>query len=450
VPPDLPHILLVNPWIHDFAAYDFWAKPYGLLQLAAILRSHGFRVSYIDCLDRFHPNASQSDPHARYGRGPYLKRKIPPPPDLRGINRQFSQYGIKPEWFENDLAMLPKPDLILVTSLMTYWYPGVQETIREIKKAFPMSPIVLGGIYATLCREHAYQHSGAGHIAAGVTEEGILPLVSEMTGFEVRAAFDPTDLDTYPFPAFDLQHRINYVPLLTSRGCPFDCAYCASKTLFPGYRTQTPERVVSEIEFWHRQFGVIDFAFYDDALLVNAEAHVIPLLEKIIERAQPIRFHTPNAVHIRGITAQTARLMFQAGFKTLRLGLETYEDSDREQLDRKTTSAEFKRAVGYLHAAGFTQEQLGAYLLVGLPDQRRSVVEESIQTVKECGVTPILAHYTPIPHTRLWPKAVATSRFDLAADPVFTNNAVSPCRPGPFSWEEISRLKQLCVVEGLF
>ncbi|MDH3957783.1 MAG: cobalamin B12-binding domain-containing protein, partial [Desulfobacteraceae bacterium] len=48
--PDTPHILLINPWIHDFAAYDFWAKPMGLLILAALLRSQGVSVSYIDCL----------------------------------------------------------------------------------------------------------------------------------------------------------------------------------------------------------------------------------------------------------------------------------------------------------------------------------------------------------------------------------------------------------------
>ena len=65
-----PHILLVNPWIHDFAAYDFWAKPLGLLALAALLRSHGLSVSYIDCLDRFHPGAAGGDPSARYGRVP--------------------------------------------------------------------------------------------------------------------------------------------------------------------------------------------------------------------------------------------------------------------------------------------------------------------------------------------------------------------------------------------
>ncbi|RLB98065.1 MAG: B12-binding domain-containing radical SAM protein, partial [Deltaproteobacteria bacterium] len=52
---DSPHILCINPWIHDFAAFDFWAKPLGILSIAAILREKGLRVSFIDCLDRFHP-----------------------------------------------------------------------------------------------------------------------------------------------------------------------------------------------------------------------------------------------------------------------------------------------------------------------------------------------------------------------------------------------------------
>ena len=147
---DNPHILLVNPWIHDFAAYDFWAKPIGLLTIASILRDHGLTVSYIDCLDRFHPKAPKSDPHRRYGRGPYLKTRIPKPPGLNDIPRFYSRYGIKPQWFREDLLKIRQPDLVLVTSLMTYWYPGVYETIEMIRSVFPQTPVVLGGIYARL------------------------------------------------------------------------------------------------------------------------------------------------------------------------------------------------------------------------------------------------------------------------------------------------------------
>jgi len=84
-----PHILLINPWIHDFAAYDFWAKPLGLLTIAAVLRAHGISVSYIDCLDRFHRRAAQTDPWARYGRGSYLKTHIPKPDGLADVPRNF-------------------------------------------------------------------------------------------------------------------------------------------------------------------------------------------------------------------------------------------------------------------------------------------------------------------------------------------------------------------------
>ena len=165
--PDRPHILLINPWIHDFAAYDFWAKPLGLLLIAALLRHHGISVSYIDCLDRFHPKAPKSSPHARHGRGPYLKSRLPKPTGLEDVPRFFSRYGIKPQWFKADLRTQHPPDLILVTSLMTYWYPGVQETINIIRSVWRQTPIVLGGIYAQLCPDHAQIHSGADLVAIG-------------------------------------------------------------------------------------------------------------------------------------------------------------------------------------------------------------------------------------------------------------------------------------------
>ena len=68
---------------------------------------------------------------------------------------------------------------------------------------------------------------------------------------------------------------------------------------------------------------------------------------------------------------------------------------------------------------------------------------QSIQTVKQSGITPVIAYYTPIPGTELWPKAVETSRYDLEADPIFTNNAVIPCRKESFSWDRITQLKDM-------
>jgi radical SAM superfamily enzyme YgiQ (UPF0313 family) len=454
--PDIPHILLINPWVHDFAAYDFWAKPLGLLYLAAILRLHGFPISYIDCLDRFHPESREGKKAGlngrllaatgkKDGRGPYLKTLIPKPQGLENVPRNFSRYGIKPEWFVRDLSAMARPDLILITSLMTYWYSGVKETIETVKTIFPDVPVICGGIYATLCHDHAVLNLGADHVVSGPGEEIILKIVSDFTGYSPTVLFDAKDLSTYPYPAFDLQRKIPYVPLMTSRGCPFSCAYCASNFLHPERMVRPPEQVLEEIIFWHKKFGVNNFAFYDDALLVDSENHALKLFEGIIRKDLRVRFHTPNALHIREINQKAAKLMYRSGFETIRLGLETTAFEKRNKLDQKVTERQFQEAIAFLLAAGFKKEQIGAYLLVGLPDQDIDSVAASIKMVKKAGITPVPAHYTPIPHTRLWKKAVQYSRYDLESDPAFTNNAVFPCCRDQFSWQRLSYLKHLAM-----
>ena len=229
--------------------------------------------------------------------------------------------------------------------------------------------MILGGIYATLCPDHAAACCGADRVVAGMAESRILSLAAEYTGGNTTLRFDPLNMDTWPYPAMDLERQIAHVPLLTSRGCPFSCAYCASGYINPTRMLRSPASVVEEIRYWHQTFGVIDFAFYDDALLMDADHHALPLLERIVAAGLPVRFHTPNALHIRRITAGMARLMFAAGFATLRLGLETTTADRRQHMDRKVEQAEFLEAVAHLKGAGFGGDQIGAYLLAGLPNQ---------------------------------------------------------------------------------
>jgi radical SAM superfamily enzyme YgiQ (UPF0313 family) len=441
VPPRPPHVLLVNPWIHDFAAYDGWAKPLGLLTIASLLRSGGCRVSYLDCLDRFHPRAAPPPAAARFGCGPYHKTPLPKPAGFGDVPRRFSRYGIDPDWLRADLDRMARPDLILVTSAMTYWHPGVAETIAALKTAFPGAPVVLGGAYATLCPEHARRWSGADAVFTGPVEDSLATLVETHTGRRPAAAFDPEAPDTWPFPAFDLQRRIPYVPLLTSRGCPYRCAYCASHLLEPRRTRRSPGSVLAEIAHWHRGWGVTDVVLYDDAFLADLDGHAVPVLEAIRRAGLPVRLHTPNALHVRGITEQSARLLFQAGFASVRLGLETTDFDLRAGLDHKVARTEFEAACAKLGAAGFGPARIGAYLLVGLPGQSTDSILRSIDLVKQAGASPLLAYYSPIPGTRLWPAAVRSARYDLAADPLFTNNSVLPCRL-EFDWAWLAALRR--------
>ncbi|MBC8441098.1 MAG: radical SAM protein [Deltaproteobacteria bacterium] len=440
---DSPHILCINPWIHDFAAFDFWAKPLGLLSIAAILREKGLIVSFIDCIDRFHPKETQTAKVLWDGRGPLRKTKIPLPCGLENIDRQFSRYGLEPQWFASDLKQIRKPDLIFVTSLMTYWATGVKETLAMVKEIYPHVPVVLGGIYASLCFEHAKQNTRADLVIKGPGEPHLKKILKEFTGFELDDSDLSGDLDALPYPALDLQHKIAYAPILTSRGCPFSCEYCASSFLEPELRQRSPENVFKEIEHWHQDHGVKNFAFYDDALLINAKQLAFPLFEKIIASKIDVFFHTPNALHIKPITEQAAQLMFKAGFKTIRLGLETTDFSKDRNHDVKVGKNDFYTAINNLKAAGFEKNQVGAYLLCGLPGQNIDELERSMRLVKDTGILPVLAYYTPIPHTPMWETAVAQSKFDLRKHPVFTNNTLFPCVNSPREIDRISQLKNL-------
>jgi hypothetical protein len=136
-------------------------------------------------------------------------------------------------------------------------------------------------------------------------------------------------------------------------------------------------------------------------------------------------------------------MMFKAGFKTIRLGLETADVSSSRTEDHKVRGNEFSLAVDHLKQAGFSADQIGAYLLCALPEQSPQTVARSIMAVKEKGIQPVLAYYTPIPHTPMWETAKKHSRFDLEKNPVFTNNALLPCMEEDHAFETIHKLKAL-------
>jgi len=133
----IPKVLLVNPPIYDFAAYDFWLKPYGLLSVAGHLREK-VDVELFDYLDRFHPfvvgqKGLASD---RWGRGRFYFERLPNPPCLKQIPRYFRRFGLPRRLFKDLLAARKQCDFVLIQTMMTYWYPGVQEVIEDVQKIF--------------------------------------------------------------------------------------------------------------------------------------------------------------------------------------------------------------------------------------------------------------------------------------------------------------------------
>ncbi|MBS4016111.1 MAG: radical SAM protein [Candidatus Latescibacteria bacterium] len=406
--------LLINPWIYDFKAFDFWTKPLGLLYLASILRNQAWQTDYLDCLDRYHPvlleQVEKLPKVDQYGRGKFYAEVIPKPQIYHNYPRRYKRYGIPEFVFKQIVDALPKPDWIFVTSIMTYWYPGVFDTIKILKQYFPKTPVILGGIYATLCPEHARQFSKADYVIEGMAEQKLSTLIPELKPFEFTAL---------PYPAFDLYHKLDYACILTSRGCCFNCIYCAVPNLTPGFAYRTVDSVINEIKHY-QDMGIKNIAFYDDALLANPNFSSI--LDQLIEQKIKINFHSPNGLHPRFFTQELSDKMFRAGFKTIYLSLETASPCLHEQIDNKVSTQEFLQTVKFLKRSGFNSNQIHAYLLIGLAQIVPDEIRKSIDFVHDQGIISHLAEYSPIPNTRGFEEL----KFDKNTDPLLHNNAIFP------------------------
>ncbi len=422
-------ILLVNPYIEDFAAYDHFSKPLGLLELASYIREH-FEVYFINALSRIHPS-NEKVKFNENGTGHFPRIIIKTPSLLKDIPRYFKRYGIAEAAFLEELKNVPfSPKFIFVTSGMTYWYSGVSYTVNLLKDFFPESKIVLGGVYAALLPAHAKRSINTDFVMPYQRLNKVLDILEEITGFKFSREIKA--------PAYDLMGEYYYAPILTSVGCVFQCTYCADSYLNTFFQ-YPPEIISKKIIELNRIFGVSNFAFYDDALLVHSEKHVNRILEKIVLENIPVRFYTPNGLHIRFLTEETAVLMKKAGFKDIRLSLESADENFQKRKGNKTSINEFRKALEILYKAGFKQENIKAYTLVNVPGQDSSAIEKTMEMVFQSGALPMMSFYSPIPLTPDFEKAGAITGVD---EPLFQNNTVYLYRSG-FDIEYLKHLKNL-------
>jgi len=426
---DAPRVLGINPWIYDFAAYNLWSRPVGLLACLQMFYQAGTSIGLLDCLERTWDDQSWPKPHP-WGKGHFPKQRLAKPWAYQHIPRNYSRYGLDYQRVKGCLQRHAfKPDLILLTSGMTYWYPGAVAFLELIRAIWPKVPIVLGGTYASLCFEHARQFDFDLVIQGRLEEPTNWQAVWNLLGEEPPPLSASSGLGL----ALQLYPQPDFAPILGSRGCPFNCDYCASKLLYPDFKQKSLDLVWKE--FWSEyEKGVRDFAFYDDALLVAPQKWLIPFLRKIKEKQLNVRLHTPNAMHVRYLNQEICNLFKRAGLTTIRLGLETTDFSSR--YDRKLTQEEWEQGLANLLAAGFKREQIGVYILCGLPEQRDQEVLAAISWVKKYQLKPDLAYYSPLPGTKMFELAKECSPYPLAEEPLYQNNSIWPCLPEGFSWEK--------------
>lgn len=441
-------VLLVNPYITDFTAYDLWLKPLGLLYLASVLKEYtDCELYWLDVLDRFQEGAFlPGDPSLKNshtdGRGKYHREIFNEKPDVyKTVPRHYCRYGIPFDIFEKKLDKIPHVDMIFITSLMTYWVDGLRITIDRLRDRFPGAKVILGGVLPSLAPEHLSRHGiRADHMIEGYGETKILELV-EAQGAKVYSHPEFKGIDDLPYPAVEFLGSQKYLPLLTSRGCPFHCTYCASGILNKQWQERSPEKVWEEIHYMHDRFGTGHFAIFDDALLINKRKRFYKIFHQVKENLR-VQFHTPNGLHVGEMDRETAELFFACGFKTLRLSFESTGAEILAKSSNKVTVKQMTQAVENLEAAGYKRKDIGVYLLFGYPGQKIIDIEESFRFVGDLGVTIHLSYYSPVPGTEDFAALQKSGALSTPMDLYETNKIYFVYNKSGFTREEIAGIKE--------
>lgn len=400
-------------------------KPVGLLYVGSVLLHYGFDVTLIDLLNRHDPKIAsfvKPKPDKQYGTGKFHAVEIPKPPQLSFVPRKYKRYGAPEEFFIHELKGIEKPDAFFVTSSMTYWWPGVRQTIEVIKRVFPNALVVLGGVYARIHPDHARLHSGADIVYSADLSQ-LNTLLSDLFG----ESFDDDLSDWFERfdPAYELYDRLGYLVFFTSLGCVYNCSYCLTPKLYGKWVYRDHERTLNMIRKYVHIFNVKDVVFFDDAALIDKENHFKPLLRKLIRANLGVRYHLPNGIHARLIDEELAWLLKQANFVTIKLGYET-SGPLQNKTGGKVQDEDILRAAQMLRSVGFTSSEIQAYIMVNMPGQTEQDVMNAIETCRKAGISISLNEYTPIPNTKDWLELTSAGMLPADVDPFLLNNTVLP------------------------
>lgn len=393
--------LLINPPVYDTQYWAEWAQPYGLLRIAALLRKYQYkRLELFDFMETDEGRRVQDhriNPDEEYGENAEPTRPVSPlvigkdSDTLKAFKRHFGNTWQEFDNWLDERGFTPKhpPNEIWISAIMTYWWESVRDLTRRLRRRFgKRSTIILGGIYPTLVPQHATRMTDADIVVAG----------------EVQEANDLwTDLSLYdPKP--------QYAIITPSRGCPFNCGYCAQRALNEGRkrtRYRSPNDVLAEMKDKHDRYGIRDFAFYADYLLGNYRHCLMPILKAIVDEKLPFRLYAPEGFETRTLceSEELVDLLKAAHLEKVYLPLEHLDHEYLAKLGRKHVTVDhFVRAVRMCEKAGFRLRNMdvNGFVLYGLPKEEIDDVVKSILFVSEIVGSIIPMLFTPVPTTQIY------------------------------------------------
>ncbi|OGS17665.1 MAG: hypothetical protein A2219_08515 [Elusimicrobia bacterium RIFOXYA2_FULL_50_26] len=220
----------------------------------------------------------------------------------------------------------------------------------------------------------------------------------------------PGDINTIPdFSAFDTAAQITGdYPLVTSRGCPFDCIYCSvNKISGRLWRKRSAESVVAEIKKAYETHGITGFVIADDNFTMDI-ARAKEICNLLIREHLPIRWRCINGIRADRVDEDLLALMKAAGCDTVWFGIESMNENIFNAIKKGEELAAVTRAVRWAKKAGMS---VGGFFIAGLPGSTYAQDRSTLAQARKLELDEMLwSIATPFPDTEFWDWAQKNGR----------------------------------------
>ena len=276
---------------------------------------------------------------------------------------------------------------------------NIAEKIREIGNA----KIVIGGIHATNAIKRIRASITHDYMIPGEGENLFKTLINGMDSkkeFHVEGILEPQnsfknkepipiEIEKIPYPSrYLLPYREKYLErILSSRGCGFNCAFCASRKFWGGFRGRNADKIIDELLEIYSERGHVPVSFADDSLTYSRE-HVLNLCDRIKTR----RIATGSlgfSSHPNRLDEYLLDSMKDAGFDSLFIGLESGSDKVLKRIGKKYDREHAEKMIRFALGSGF---DVHASFMIGLPGENKEDLDLTLAWADELPLKSIGFH----------------------------------------------------------
>ena len=303
-------------------------------------------------------------------------------------------------------------DFIGITASSQVFLEAV-EIANCLKKTHPQTLICLGGSHVSTVKHEAIENFSFDFAVYGEGEQTFSELISYIKGnkelneingliyrnSEGNIKTNPPreliqDIDTIPFPEYDL-FKMNRYPqhrLTTSRGCPFNCVFCNSHSIWTNkWRKRSAQNILNEIKILDSKYKSKSIVFNDDSFNIDSK-RVNKLCSDIINEKLDIIWSTSIRVDL--ITPEVAHLMKRSGCYNVSIGIESANNNVLKQINKHNTIEKISKGIDILREAEI--DVMGQFM-IGNPGDTLETIKESIEFAKNSDLTGV-EFYTALPY----------------------------------------------------